>query len=66
MNPIEVLLELGGATVRAGTLWSHRRRGTESASFADAGDYLARPDAYQLDPHLAPPSVRRGVRRRAS
>lgn len=52
MSQVEVHLELGGVTVRAGTLWSHRRRGTESASFAYVGDYLARPDAYQLDPLL--------------
>lgn len=52
MTQAEVYVEVGGVTVRAGTLYSHRRRGTESASFGYDGDYLARPDAYQLDPLL--------------
>lgn len=49
----EVVVQIAGAAVPAGRLWSHRRRGTESATFAYATDYLARPDAYALDPALS-------------
>jgi len=46
-------VRIGDEDVPAGRLWSHRRRGvTESATFAYSGDYLARPDAYTLDPQL--------------
>ncbi len=43
---------MGGQNVLAGRLWSHRRRGAESATFAYDPDYLARSDAYELDPAL--------------
>lgn len=49
---VEVFVELGGIDVRAGDLWSHRRRGRESATFSYATSYLERSDAYELDPAL--------------
>lgn len=51
---IRVVVRIGGQDAHAGQLWSHRRRGTtESATFAYSADYLARPDAYALDPALS-------------
>jgi serine/threonine-protein kinase HipA len=50
---VEVAVQIGGEDALAGRLWSHRRRGTESATFAYDTDYLARPDAYELDPALS-------------
>lgn len=41
-----------GADVRVGTLYPHRGRGTESATFSYETVYLARPDAYGIDPQL--------------
>ena len=49
---VEVVVQLAGADVLAGRLWSHRSRGNESATFSYATDYLARRDAYELDPLL--------------
>jgi len=49
---VEVVVQIGGEDVLAGRLWSHRRRGTESATFSYATEYLARRDAYELDPRL--------------
>jgi serine/threonine-protein kinase HipA len=49
---VEVLVQIGGEDVLAGRLWSHRRRGTESATFSYTDEYLARHDAYELDPGL--------------
>ncbi len=49
---VEVVVQIGGDDVLAGRLWSHRRRGTESATFSYAGEYLARRGAYELDPRL--------------
>jgi len=51
-SEVEVVVQIGGEDVSAGRLWSHRRRGTESATFSYATEYLARPDAYELDPAL--------------
>ncbi len=48
----EVFVEPSGGDVRAGELWSHRRRNVESATFAYDRAYLATPGAYQLDPAL--------------
>src|SRR5450755_5122425 len=48
----EVFVQIAGTDVWAGRLWSHQRHDSESATFAYAEDYLARPDAYQLDPAL--------------
>jgi serine/threonine-protein kinase HipA len=42
-----------GADVRVGTLYPHRRRGTESATFSYDAAYLAQPDAYAIDPQLS-------------
>ncbi len=50
---VEVVAQIGGEDVPAGRLWSHRQRGTESTTFAYDSDYLARPDAYELDPALS-------------
>lgn len=41
-----------GGDVRAGTLYTHRRGRTESASFSYDSSYLALADAYALDPLL--------------
>ncbi len=52
--PVEVVARIGDEDVPVGRLWSHRRRGTtESATFAYHPAYLARPDAYALDPALS-------------
>lgn len=51
-QPIEVVIELAGEDVLAGRLYSHRRRGSESASFVYETAYLGRSDAYALDPAL--------------
>jgi len=52
MTPVEVHVSLDGREVLAGSLYSHRRRGTESATLAYATDYLSAPGAYALDPEL--------------
>jgi serine/threonine-protein kinase HipA len=49
---VDVVVQIGGDDVLAGRLWSRRRRGTESATFSYATGYLARRDAYALDPML--------------
>ncbi len=48
----EVFVQIAGEDVRAGDLWSHRRRGHESATFSYATTYLGRRGAYELDPAL--------------
>lgn len=50
---VEVVVRIGGEDVLAGRLWSHRRRGEESATFAYDDAYLSRSDAYELDPVLS-------------
>jgi serine/threonine-protein kinase HipA len=52
MTEVEVVVQIEGADVLAGRLWSHRRRGSESATFGYATEFLARSDAYGLDPAL--------------
>lgn len=47
-----VWVDIDGATVHAGRVYSHRRRGTESASFTYDPAYLADSRAYALDPAL--------------
>ncbi len=47
---IEVHVQLGAQELLVGRFWSHRRRGSESMTFAYEDDYLATPAAYQLDP----------------
>lgn len=49
---IDVDVTINGANVHAGTLYAHLRRGTESATFTYTPSYLARGDAYALDPAL--------------
>lgn len=49
---VEVVVELAGDEIVAGRLYAHRRSGRESATFAYETDYLARADAYELDPAL--------------
>jgi serine/threonine-protein kinase HipA len=51
-EPIEVIVAMADENVPAGRLFSHRRRGRESASFSYDATYLSRPDAYALDPAL--------------
>lgn len=51
-DEIEVFVRVEREDVLAGRLWSHRRRGAESATFAYAPEYLSRPDVYELDPAL--------------
>jgi serine/threonine-protein kinase HipA len=49
---VEVIVRVADADVLAGRLWCHRRRGTESQTFAYAGEYLGLAGAYELDPLL--------------
>lgn len=49
---VDVVVQIGGDDVLAGRLWSHRRGRSESATFGYAAEFLARPDAYELDPQL--------------
>ena len=51
-QPIRVSVQIAGEDVPAGRLWSHRRDRSETATFAYLPDYLARQDAYELDPSL--------------
>jgi serine/threonine-protein kinase HipA len=52
VTDVEVYVVIDGEDVFAGTLYAHRRRGSESASFAYDSTYLAHPGAYALDPLL--------------
>ena len=47
-----VWVDVNDVTILAGQLYSHRSRGTESASFTYEQSYLADPRAYALDPAL--------------
>ncbi|MDX6680257.1 MAG: hypothetical protein QOG94_296, partial [Solirubrobacteraceae bacterium] len=47
---VDVIVRIADADVLAGRLWCHRRRATESQTFAYAGEYLGLADAYELDP----------------
>src|SRR5215218_1014788 len=49
---VDVVVQIAGEDVTAGRLWAHRRRGSESATFAYTTEYLTRADAYELDPAL--------------
>jgi serine/threonine-protein kinase HipA len=49
---VQVWVQIRGEDVLAGRLWSHRRRGAESQTFSYDVDYIARRDAYELDPAL--------------
>lgn len=50
---VDVIVQIAGEDILAGRLWSHRRGRTESATFRYDQDFLARPDAYELDPALS-------------
>lgn len=52
MSAVEVHVALDGRDVLAGVLYPHRRRGSESATFSYDTAYLARTDAYAIDPAL--------------
>ena len=49
---IDVYVSVGKRDMFAGRLYSHHRRGVESASFIYNDGYLADMDAYALDPSL--------------
>lgn len=49
---VSAYVSVRGEDILAGQLYSHRRRGAESASFVYDDGYLARPDSYRLDPAL--------------
>ena len=51
MSEVEVHLS-EARDVHVGTLYGHRRRGAESATFTYSRDYLGLGDAYALDPEL--------------
>lgn len=50
---VEVYVQIADEDVLAGRLWAHRRRGVESQTFSYVPEYLARKDAYELDPLLS-------------
>jgi serine/threonine-protein kinase HipA len=52
VTEVQVYVAVGGDDVLAGTLYSHRRRGLESATFTYTSTYLGTPGAYALDPEL--------------
>jgi serine/threonine-protein kinase HipA len=49
---VEVVVQIAGEDLLAGRLWSHRRHNIESATFSYTPEYVARSDAYELDPML--------------
>jgi serine/threonine-protein kinase HipA len=49
---VDVVVQIAGRDVPAGRLWARSSRGTESATFEYLPEYLARTDAYPLDPLL--------------
>jgi serine/threonine-protein kinase HipA len=49
---VDVHARIGGRDVPAGRLYSHRRRGAESATFTYDEGWLASPQSYELDPQL--------------
>jgi serine/threonine-protein kinase HipA len=51
-QPIRVSVQVGDEDVPAGRMWTHRQGRSESATFAYLPNYLARQDAYELDPSL--------------
>jgi serine/threonine-protein kinase HipA len=51
-NDVLVYVEVDGTDVRAGHLWSHRRRGVESATFRYDASFLTSPRAHRVDPQL--------------
>ena len=49
---VDVYVQIVGTDFHAGSLWFHRHRGAESATFEYAPAYLASKGAYALDPAL--------------
>ena len=49
-----VYVDLAGAAVPVGTLWTRTRGARQTASFEYAASWLARPDAFGIDPALPP------------
>lgn len=49
---VSVHVEIDGRTAPAGTLFSHRRRGAESATFAYSSAYIGTHGSYSFDPEL--------------
>jgi serine/threonine-protein kinase HipA len=49
----EVHVSIGGATIRAGTLYTRRNRGVDSATFSYDPQYVGHPDAFALSPELS-------------
>ena len=49
-----VYIDLAGATVPVGTLWTRTRGARQTASFEYAASWLARPGAFGIDPALPP------------
>jgi serine/threonine-protein kinase HipA len=49
---IRVSVQIAGQDIPAGRMWTHRQGRSETATFAYLPDYLARADAYELDPSL--------------
>ena len=52
MSVVDVFVSIAGRDILAGRLYSHHRRGRESATFSYDVQYLADPAAYSLDPAL--------------
>jgi len=52
MPEADVVVQIAGEDVLAGRSWAHRHRGRESVTFRYTPAYLARGDAYALDPML--------------
>lgn len=52
MTDVSVAVEIDGSTDHVGVLHTHRRGSTESATFSYDQRYLARSDAYAIDPEL--------------
>ena len=52
MEPIFVYIDLKGALIRVGKLWSHVRNGRESVSFEYDHQWLKNPKKFSLDPAL--------------
>jgi serine/threonine-protein kinase HipA len=51
-QPIRVSVQIAGEDIAAGQLWTHRRANSESATFSYLPEFVARADAYELDPTL--------------
>lgn len=52
MEPITVHTNVGSGDVVAGTLFTHHRRGSQSATFTYDPSYVATPGAYAIDPQV--------------